>query len=143
MPDAREVMKRPVLHRWLFIDTSQKGTFRSGMIGPGAVRVRRGRGRASGLLRHLENLRMSVISCADGICVVVGPGSFSAVRVGVLVANVLARWWKKPLVGIEVHEAENIKQLVDDLDQGRKIPQSFVEPRYDAEPNITIAKTSV
>lgn len=76
----------------------------------------------------------------EGVCVVSGPGSFSSVRGGVLVANLLARFLKKPLVGILAPQAEDLPALYARL-HAHEIPaQAFVAPVYDAEPNITLPR---
>jgi tRNA A37 threonylcarbamoyladenosine modification protein TsaB len=120
---------------WLFIDTAAAGELRAGLLGP-TSRLRRRKGRAGILVPFL----MSIVGdqVPAGICVVAGPGSFSAVRSGVLAANLLARWWKVPLVGIDREKAQDLKALAKDLVSGALIPASYVTPVYDAEPNITI-----
>lgn len=120
---------------WLFIDTATAGELRAGRLGVPS-KVRRRKGRAGALVPFL----MSVVGeqVPDGVCVVAGPGSFSAVRSGVLAANLLARWWKVPLVGVDQVRAEDMKSLAEDLSSGALAPTSYVAPVYDAEPNITI-----
>jgi tRNA A37 threonylcarbamoyladenosine modification protein TsaB len=115
---------------WLFLDTHENGRVRY------AWREQDGRvlkevekeGRASLLLPLIaKDLAKFKIT---GIAVVNGPGSFSAVRGGVLDANLMARLLKVPLVAFAAGEA---------FDPGR-LPSEYVAPVYDAEPNITIPK---
>jgi tRNA A37 threonylcarbamoyladenosine modification protein TsaB len=77
-----------------------------------------------------------------GVCVVSGPGTFSLIRSGVLVANLLARLLNKPLVGIESSKASNLELLASTLDSMRLPPNAYVAPVYDREPNITLPKTA-
>ena len=67
-----------------------------------------------------------------------GPGAFSAVRGGVIVANLLARLLKKPLVGVHAADAEDLKMLAGRLESGRLAASSYVMPTYVSEPNITV-----
>jgi len=60
------------------------------------------------------------------------------VRVGVLYANLLARFLKKPLVGVSVQQAVSLSTLSRDLAHGVHPTVSYAAPVYDAEPNITI-----
>lgn len=120
---------------WLFIDTATAGELRAGWLGTPS-RIRRRKGRAGTLVPLLTSIVGE--RKPDGICVVAGPGSFSAVRSGVLAANLLARWWKVPLVGIDRGRAMDLKALATDLSSGALAPASYVAPVYDAEPNITV-----
>ncbi|MFA5029296.1 MAG: tRNA (adenosine(37)-N6)-threonylcarbamoyltransferase complex dimerization subunit type 1 TsaB [Patescibacteria group bacterium] len=73
------------------------------------------------------------------IGVVSGPGSFTALRIGVTAANTLAYALKLPLVGLKLGEFNDSKQLVDKI--FRKIvktkPGRIVSPFYNKEPNIS------
>jgi len=73
-----------------------------------------------------------------GICVVAGPGSFSSVRSGVLDANLLARLWRVPLVGVTVEDAQDLPALARRLAAEHSRGAAYVAPIYDAEPNITV-----
>ncbi len=126
---------------WLFIDSSQLGRFRYGIIDSTQKNLRLVHGRSHLLLAHLARLSLSTLGEIRGICVVAGPGSFSAVRGGVVVANILARCLGKPLVGIPVEEAEDVPKLIQWLESGRIVSSPFVEPVYDAEPTITRARS--
>lgn len=116
---------------WLFIDTHEQGRVRMAWLENGAVvkRVEK-EGRAGILLpliaKDLEKKKV------DGVGVVAGPGSFSAVRSGVLDANLIARLLHVPLLSFMVGEA---------FDPSRT-PVEYVAPIYDREPNITIPRAS-
>jgi hypothetical protein len=126
---------------WLFIDTSVAGVCRVGILDGLRVRVREVRGRAGVLLPEIAK-RASELGSIRGVCVVQGPGSFSSVRAGVLIANLIARVRRLPLVGVSVRDADDLSRLSERLATGTLSPVSFVEPVYDAEPNITIARTA-
>lgn len=129
--------------RWLFIDTSMSGSIRYGILGSGSRAVHHVQARSGCLLPLLERRYGARLpSRIDGVCAVAGPGSFSSVRGGVLVANLLARVWKKPLVGVSVSDARDVRRLAARLDRGDVSPEAFVAPRYAAEPNITISRNS-
>lgn len=83
-----------------------------------------------------ENLR--------GIGVVVGPGGFTSVRIGVAVANGLGYGLSLPIAGIKADEFSDNRQLVEKVFDYLKnnTKKNLVEPLYDREPNITPAKKS-
>ena len=72
--------------KWLFIDTHERGKLTVGWIGaPGMFQME---GRSGGLMGFISNhISTNDLESASGICIVNGPGSFSSVRSGVLVAN--------------------------------------------------------
>ena len=82
----------------------------------------------------------SPINQLSGLGVVTGPGGFTAVRIGVAVANALAWSLNLPLVGIRADEFSNNDDLVAKIsDRINGLPRSkLVIPAYDLEPNITI-----
>lgn len=121
---------------WLFLDSARPDRFRVGMIGP-LTRVRTVRGRTHRLLPAIfSSVSSKELQQVEGVCVVKGPGSFSAVRTGTLIANLLARLVKKPLVGVSVEDAEDLTALAGRLKRFTR--EKYVAPVYDAEPNITV-----
>jgi tRNA A37 threonylcarbamoyladenosine modification protein TsaB len=124
---------------WLFIDTSERGKERLAMIGrTGRITVRtRRRPRGSVVETLASFVEPKAVASCEGICVVAGPGSFSAVRSGVLAANLLARLYGKPLYGVSVEESRSLMDLRSRLVQGLLASAPYVAPVYDAEPNIT------
>ncbi|MFA6429552.1 MAG: hypothetical protein WCV84_03585 [Patescibacteria group bacterium] len=124
---------------WLFLDTHATGIVRFGFLEGGAVAVTTEALRAPALLPQVA-LALRDRPLPEGVCVVKGPGTFSSVRSGVLDANLLARWWGVPLVGVDSAEAteERLPALSSLLQtQGKEMAQSYIAPVYDAEPNIT------
>lgn len=77
-----------------------------------------------------------------GLGVVVGPGGFTAVRIGVAVANALAYSLKLPLVAVRANDFISNEELVGFV--YNKLPKTvkgkLVLPIYDREPNITLPK---
>lgn len=74
------------------------------------------------------------------IAVVAGPGTFSAVRVGVIYANLLARWYRVPLFSLtkeEVASTDTLQVWYERLQAGMCVPVGYIAPIYDREPNIT------
>lgn len=128
--------------KWLFIDTTKAGEYRVGFLAQGKTRITTGSGRSNKYLPALAKLiKNPDWDGVDGICVVQGPGSFTAVRTGVLIANLLARLRRKPLVGVSVEDAQDLDSLVERIGQGLFPLSGYVAPAYDAEPNITLPKT--
>ncbi|MCR4278910.1 MAG: hypothetical protein NUV81_03355 [bacterium] len=126
---------------WIFIDTTSPGHFYAGELRRGkTLPIQNGRG--SRVLPKLASRSgRERIQKSDGICVVAGPGSFSAVRSGVILANLLARLFGKKLVGVTKDDARDLNLLREGLEQGEWEAVSYVAPVYDAEPNITVASS--
>jgi len=93
----------------------------------------------------LPLIKESLIDCdkeltdIDGICVVSGPGGFTALRIGVVTANVLAYALNIPVVGINLDEFKTNEELVvkaiDKLNEAEV--GNIVMPEYGREPNIS------
>ena len=81
-------------------------------------------------------------SILRGICVVAGPGSFSALRIGIATANALAWTLKIPVVGARKAEFKDFDELVNLASVKLKTAKAgnIVKPHYGKEPNITTAK---
>lgn len=77
-----------------------------------------------------------------GIGVVVGPGGFTSVRIGVAVANAFAYSLNLPIIGLKLSEFSDDKELVAKVFEKIKAakPAKLVLPFYDREPNITMPK---
>jgi tRNA A37 threonylcarbamoyladenosine modification protein TsaB len=123
---------------WLFIDTSERMRVRLALLpGHGRVRERVIRGRTSAVCGLASFMSAASVPSLQGIVAVSGPGPFSAVRSGVLAANLLARTHRLPLYGVRALEARDLRALRDTLVAGARRPSSYVAPVYDAEPNIS------
>jgi len=77
-----------------------------------------------------------------GVAVVSGPGSFTAVRSGVVAANVLGNLFQVPVIGVECREFKNEKEFLKiGYEKMTKIKKGeIVLPAYGKEPNITKPK---
>ena len=126
---------------WLFIDTTRTGICRFGMLESDGAGVVAQHIKADRLLARIaQRIGLATLQhTLSGVCVVAGPGSFSAVRSGVLVANLLARFLHTPLIGISMTEAQDLGSVVRHLEglKQTSVAATFVAPVYDAEPNIT------
>lgn len=97
-------------------------------------------GRAQGVAGIIARERCRLANELEGIAVVAGPGRFSSVRVGILYAHLLSRWYKKPLyeltlADVETREARNV--AVQRISAGSVPSAEYIAPIYDREPNIT------
>lgn len=119
--------------RLFFIDTHESGHFSFGWLGEGG-QVWDYEGRTGNFFYQItKHVKLDQLKKADGICVVKGPGSFSSIRAGVLVANLLARALKLKLYSLPAGQGK-----ISDADFKHMKPQAFVAPEYDREPNITV-----
>lgn len=77
-----------------------------------------------------------------GIGVVVGPGGFTSVRIGVAIANAFGYSLNLPIVGLKLSDFSDDKELVAKVFEKIKTtkPAKLVLPYYDREPNITMPK---
>lgn len=85
---------------------------------------------------HREALRENL----RGVGVVAGPGRFSAVRVGILYAHVVARWYGIPVYRLrpeDVETAEARAGFAQDVREGIRSAERWIDPVYDRAPNIT------
>lgn len=73
-----------------------------------------------------------------GIAVVTGPGGFTALRIGIVTANVLAYALDVPVVGLNLTEFSNNEELIIKVIDKLKNAKSggVVMPEYGREPNI-------
>jgi len=77
-----------------------------------------------------------------GIIVVIGPGGFSALRIGITIANTLAYTLKIPITGVKLTEFNTLEELLK-IGENRlyKTKSSkIIAPFYGKEPNITKSK---
>lgn len=125
---------------WLFIDTHEMGRVRVGWLSATGNKIEEIEGRSLVALPLIEKVVGKKRASLKGICVVEGPGSFSAVRTGVLDANLLARVWQLPLVAVDVDASRDVETLAWRLDAGEFKSSAYVAPVYDAEPNITVKR---
>lgn len=80
-----------------------------------------------------------------GVIVVSGPGGFSSVRLGIMLANTLGYSLNIPVVGLPATKFKNLEGLAGAgfklLKKKKKF--SFVQPFYGAKPNITKSKNKI
>lgn len=78
------------------------------------------------------------LSDVNGIAVVTGPGGFTALRIGVVTANVLAYALDIPVAGLNLDEFSNHQELITKAIAKLKNTKSggVVMPEYGREPNI-------
>lgn len=97
-------------------------------------------GKARELLADIAKHREVLGNEIRAVAVVAGPGRFSSLRVGILYAHVLARWYKVPLYALSLADIETPVTRADAFHAmmgGARDSQSYVAPIYDREPNIT------
>ncbi|MBD3250917.1 hypothetical protein GF380_00340 [Candidatus Uhrbacteria bacterium] len=123
---------------WLFIDTSERLRTRLAVFPKtGRTRVRIKAGRVPLVATMAAFITPDECSALQGIAVVAGPGSFSAVRSGVLVANLLSRVYHVPIYDVPKEIADDLFAIRKGIREGTFRSKEYVAPVYDAEPNIT------
>lgn len=90
------------------------------------------------LIKESLNNWQKEISDISGIAVVTGPGGFTALRIGVVTANVLAYALDIPVIGLTLNEFKNNRELVAQAINKLKNTKSggVIMPEYGREPNI-------
>ncbi len=123
---------------WLYIDTRTRASAEFGWISPaGDSKLWKVDHGSPGLMSTLvKKIKLHDLHDALGICLVSGPGSFSSVRMGALVANLLSDFSSLPLYAL-VAQADFQVSQVPMLILGLK-PVKYAPPVYDQEPNITV-----
>lgn len=124
---------------YLFIEAIDPKSFRVGILGLKKQTIRVVEKRSHAILA--EVIKITAKKKIDGVCVVSGPGSFTTVRTGVLIANVYARFMHIPLYSVDATRAMDLLETYAAIRAGTIVLSSFVAPRYSSEPNITL-KTS-
>ncbi len=82
-------------------------------------------------IKNFLSKQRVTLQTLEKVAVLVGPGHFSRVRTGVVIANTLAFSLKIPVIGIKKEEFSDLKKIVE------KKGQKSVKPLYDRAPNIT------
>jgi len=92
------------------------------------------------LLTEIEKL--TDVKKISGIIVVLGPGGFTSLRIGVASANALAFSLQIPIVGVEYSNSQSDEWIITSgAKKLAKIKQfKQVMPKYGREPNITLKK---
>lgn len=127
---------------WLCIDTHISGKTRLGLLGPtGWIEYREEEGRAHRVLSLMAQWHKQNPNAIQGVAVVEGPGSFSAIRTGVLYANLYARLRHLPLVALGPDHLNDPGAIFAALNDGTLSQTNYVAPVYDQEPNITVPRS--
>ena len=91
------------------------------------------------LLVNIERLVGKDLKKLKGVIVIKGPGSFTALRIGVATANTLAWALQIPIIGVVWGENQDNQDLIikgiKKLKKTKKFKQ--IVPEYGQEPNIT------
>jgi len=100
------------------------------------------------LLPAIDNIlkqKKMLPNALSGIIVVLGPGGFTSMRIGVITANTLAYALDIPAVGLKLTEFKGINNLAKKGSNKLKSAQAgnILVPYYGSEPNITKAKKSI
>ena len=126
---------------WLCLDTHISGKTRLGLLGhSGWIEYREEEGRAHRVLTIIAAWHKQDPKLIQGVAVVEGPGSFSAIRTGVLYADLYARLRHLPLVALGPDHLADPVALFEKIQDGTLSRTTYVAPVYDQEPNITVPR---
>lgn len=95
---------------------------------------------AADILRQIQLHRAKFAQELKGVGILPGPGRFSALRVGIVYAHMLAKWYKIPLYRLfpaDIASIESRKAVQIAIQNGERQPETYIAPEYDREPNIT------
>ncbi|MDD5726306.1 MAG: hypothetical protein PHC53_02740 [Patescibacteria group bacterium] len=126
--------------KYFFIDTRSRDSARFGWLDEkSSPKLWPTQSGYSGLISSVSlKVKPTDLAKAKGVCVVAGPGTFSSIRTGTLVANLLARIYNLPLLAVKALEVDDLEALARSLNKRR--PTGYAAPIYDQEPNITTQK---
>ena len=147
------------MNYYLLIDTSIQGEVRVGIFDGEKIVAKKC---AKVEFKYSEKILTVIdstfgglrINELNGVLVVVGPGRFSALRVGVTVANTLGWGLGIPVLGVEsiqgVLSIEDKRKYWQEIEKlitvnikkmfKKKKFDKFIVPEYGQEPNITLKK---
>lgn len=134
---------------YLFLDTTEKDFLRLAIFDENGIMVKKKKIKKQ--TRKIKNIlplinsslkNLDINPCfLRGILTVVGPGSFSAVRSGVVIANAFRLACDISLIGIVVQEGyvveEVIQKNLSKMNQWSKRKNFLLKPFYAKEPNVT------
>ena len=91
------------------------------------------------LLLNIQKLVNKKLGKLKGIIVIEGPGSFTALRIGVTTANTMAWALQIPIIGISLDNKTDEGLIKEGYNKLKKIKKfKAVMPKYGRQPNITI-----
>ncbi len=126
---------------WFFINTHERNLAVLGFLADNNNSIKKYKVKPGALMKVFnKNFTKQDIAKAEGIILVTGPGSFSAIRAGVLIGNLLARIYQKPLYAISNKDSCDLPRLISRIQKSKLAPTNYAEPVYDAKPNITKPK---
>lgn len=107
-----------------------------------SLNIKAKRGQKDLLLRAIDRLlakNKAKLKNLKGIIVVTGPGSFTGLRVGIVVANTLGQTLNIPVTGVKLADFGKLSDLAELGKQRLKRAKKgeAVLPFYNKEPNIT------
>ncbi len=130
---------------WLHIDTRTNGHSSVSWIEGGTIETVQVEGKAARALSVIHRLMDGRREKLVGILVASGPGTFSAVRTGVLYSNLMARLLDVPLLELSEEDANHpgrFPGIIAEYQSGTRRPAGYVAPIYDREPNITTPRVA-
>lgn len=138
-------MIKPKTKKNLFLNTAISGEVMVGIFDEAGLVKKKSAGKSDKLLAMVDKImKNKKIAPKDlyGIAVVSGPGSFTAVRQGIVAANMLGSLFRIPVVGIRLDEFGNDDELmtISRAKMKKAVPASRAAPFYGGEPNITKSK---
>lgn len=125
---------------YLLLDARFRGEAGAWWVYQGGEEVWVERQETQDILRMVQAHREVLRESLKGVGVMAGPGRFSAVRVGIVYAHVIARWYRVPLYRLQTEDVvtpESRARVAQEIREGARTAEVWIDPVYDRAPNIT------
>ena len=126
---------------YLLIDSSRRDHLTLKLFSAADVKIFSGSIKTHSIIEILDTFLKLKLALARirGIAVVHGPGSFSALRSGMIISQLMARYYDIPIMGVSADAASDLRGLIKRFQKLKSdAPRRMLKPQYGKLPNITV-----